>query len=356
VIDSEPIPPSEIPTSPGDAFEFDGGTAEYEGTEPLDPGVIRSPFEVNYSYSQAETIFIPSGGGGVAVRRIKLAENNNPIPQTRVLFNYNFFNDVPFGIGDVSRYTVGFERAFDNKYSWEFRVPFAATLDAVQSTDAIGARDVEFGNVVVIFKRLLRRTRTWAFTAGSGVSLPTASSVVVNLGDAPVLQIGNESSHWLPFAAIGWTPDSPWFGQAFVQFDIDTTGNPVFADVPTLGGTPTSNSLPQIGVFNDASILFVDMGMGRWLVKNQRGPRTTGFAVMGELHYLSTMNDADSVSGNGLTVGDVSRRLDILNLTLGTHAKFASGFESAVGVVIPLRRGDEQPFDYEVSVQTEYQF
>lgn len=356
LIDSEPIPPSEIPTSPGDDFEFEGGTAVYEGADPLVPGEIRSPFDVTYAFSQTQQFFIPAGGGGVAVRRLKLSENNNPIPQTRVFFNFNFFNDVPLGLGDISRYTLGFERAFDNTYSWEFRVPFAATLDAVQNTESIGARNFEFGNAVVIFKRLLRRTRHWAFTAGTGVSIPTASSTVVNLGDTTVLKIQNDSSHWLPFAAIGWTPDSPWFGQAFVQFDVDSTGNPVLADVPTLGNVPTSRSLPQIGVFNDASILFVDMALGRWLVRNQRGNRTTGFALMGELHYLSTLNDTDSVSGNGLTVGDISPRIDQLNLTLGTHAKFASGFEFAVGGVIPIRRGSEQPFDYEITVQTEYQF
>ena len=150
--------------------------------------------------------------------------------------------------------------------------------------------------------------------------------------------------------------DSPWFGEAFVQFDIDPTGNPVFADVPTLGSGASFGSLPQIGVFNDASLIFVDVGLGRWLVRNQRGPRTTGFALMGELHYLSTLNDTDAVSGNGLTVGDVSRRFDLLTLTLGTHAKFASGFELAVGMVVPIRRGPEQPFDYEATVQTEYQF
>ncbi|HUG67252.1 MAG TPA: hypothetical protein VMM76_05855, partial [Pirellulaceae bacterium] len=72
------------------------------------------------------TVLVPAGG--VAVRRMKLSENNSPIPRNRFIANYNFFNDVIGGIGDVNRYAFGFERTFLNESSSvEVLFPFAST-------------------------------------------------------------------------------------------------------------------------------------------------------------------------------------------------------------------------------------
>jgi hypothetical protein len=71
--------------------------------------------------------------GGAAVRRVKIGENNSSIPRDRFIFNYSFFNDVNDGIGDVNRYTVGFEHTlFSENNSIEVRFPIASTLDVVQ--------------------------------------------------------------------------------------------------------------------------------------------------------------------------------------------------------------------------------
>ncbi len=358
----EPLPPSEIPTSPGPGFTYVDGTAVFTGStdqttpspDPLPPPGEDGTYFVNYAY--AKTIAISAGG--VGVRRIKLSENNSPIPTDRVIFNYHFFNDVQNGFGDVSRYTMGIEKTYANgDVSFELRVPFAATLDALQAVEAADHRNFEFGNAVMIWKALLARNNRWAFTVGTGVSLPLASSYVLLMGDTNILKVVNESVHILPYVATAWTPNSRVFAEAFVQFDIDPYGNTVLADVPNVIDPPSGRRrLPQIGVLNDATFLFVDVGTGVWVYRNPNARWLNGVAPVAELHYSTTTSDTDVVSGNNLELRDLSRRLDILNLTLATHLTFQSGLEVSSGVAIPLRTGDDDPFDYEVSLQCDWKF
>ena len=90
----------------------------------------------------------PLGGGG---RSVKIAENDNCLPQDRVFFLYNHFHDAA-SIEDVptvgpavqrsialDRYTIGFEKTFrDGLWSLELRMPFGCGYDYESADFASG--------------------------------------------------------------------------------------------------------------------------------------------------------------------------------------------------------------------------
>ena len=72
----------------------------------------------------------PSDGG--VVGRVKVADDQSPLPRDRFIFNYDHFDDVRLTAGGISvnRYVVGFEKTcLDGGASVEVRVPFADTLN-----------------------------------------------------------------------------------------------------------------------------------------------------------------------------------------------------------------------------------
>src|SRR5690606_25544046 len=65
--------------------------------------------------SDVSFLSIPTAGGGGALGRFQISENNSPLPQNRFYFNYSHFhNSQIFGphITSLDRYTPGFEKTF----------------------------------------------------------------------------------------------------------------------------------------------------------------------------------------------------------------------------------------------------
>jgi hypothetical protein len=352
---TEPLPPNEVPTSPGPTFVFDGGTVVFtdstasttppQQTVPPDDGQI---WFANYSYSETVVVEVPAGGGAV-LRRIKIAENNSPLPRCRVYWDFNFYNDVNFGFGDVRQHTLGAEWAVLNGcMSFDVRLPLASTLASGQNVDGAQVTDTEFGNLSLIWKTLLARCDHGVVAAGLGVAVPTGEDTNLYRGDGRhVLQVSNEAIHLLPYLAGLWTPNEKWFLQGFLQADIDTNGNTVI-------GNSQGTALRQLGRLHDATLLLLDGVVGCWLYRDPCARLLTGVAPVAELHYTTTLEDTESISGAGLTVTSASRRLDILNLTLGTHVLLGEHLTVTPALAVPLRDGDDEQFDYEASVQANW--
>ena len=93
-----------------------------------------------------------------------------------------------------------------------------------------------------------------------------------------------------------------------------------------------------------------------------RAKGLTGFACVGELHYTTTLQDADHVAGTiaaGIVqwqFGDVANRADILDLTVGLHGEFTDNTLCRVGLAVPLLTGANRGFDSELQVQIERRF
>jgi hypothetical protein len=280
------------------------------------------------------------------VRRIKIAENESPQPRDRVFLNYNFFNDVIGGFGDVNRYTVGVEKTFFcGCSSLEFRAPFASTLASDQFANGTQLKDTEFGNAAVIYKHVLYQTDCSLIAGGAGVTLPLSDPTrVFGAGGGQILEWESEAVHVLPYVAFLSTPNESWFWQAFWQFDIDANGNSVAGDINGV-------NLQPLGVIQDATLMFVDIGAGRRLYDNPCANCIQSVSAVAELHYSTTVQDADFINRNGLNIGTFTNRFDVLNLTLGVTLLSRSDISIRPAMVIPLRNDDDEQFDYEGVVQ-----
>ncbi|MDA1051605.1 MAG: hypothetical protein O3C40_14140 [Planctomycetota bacterium] len=286
--------------------------------------------------------------GGAATRLVKISENYSPQPRNRVYATYHFFNDALDGsFGDVNRYAFGFEHLFwEDRWSFELRVPFAHTLASDQLDDPISSKDTEFGNMTMLVKKAIWSDERTLLSTGLGVSVPTADDVrLFRPGDRRlILEIENRAVHLLPFLGLIMTPSEQLFIQGFTQLDIDTTGNPARGDLMAM-------NLHPLGVVQDPTLLFLDLSVGYWMCEDSSRPWITGFAPIVELHYATTLNDADLIKRSGFLIGDLSRRYDILDFTFGMHVEFQEQFSLRPGIVIPLRTGDDRQFDYEVFLQ-----
>jgi hypothetical protein len=286
--------------------------------------------------------------GGAATRTIKLSENYSAQPRDRYYVSYHFFNDVLDGsFGDVNRYTVGFETTLGNEFSSiEVRLPIAHTLASDQIDDPFRKKDVEVGNLTLIGKRVIYTSENSLVSVGTGLALPTADdNRLFRPGDhLQILDIENKAVHLLPFIGGLYVPNEDYFFQGFAQLDLDLNGNPVRGDLMAM-------NLKPLGVVQDSALLFLDFSVGKWLYREPDSELVTGVASVLELHYTTSLQDADVLDAAGFLVGDSVKRFNILDLTFGSSIQLANGLSLRPGVVVPIRRGSDQQFDYEVFLQ-----
>jgi hypothetical protein len=315
---------------------------------------------------------LPTGGGGSRIG--KIAENDSPIPQDRVFFNYNHFHNV-FELSEqsvappgppvsrsqsIDRYTIGFEKTFfDGWSSVEVRMPIIGTFDT--QLDTIGVSGTgNAGNLTVVLKGLLGMTETVGVGAGVAITTPTGSDVIARIGDTNI-RFQNEATHLLPYIGFLWSPGDPqwgwgsgWFFSGFAQIDLNTVGS----SVEVLG----PNGLPatELGLLNEQNLGFLDIAAGYWLYRDPDAPRLTGLAVITELHYTTTLQDADQIAGtvNGgpFVINRLGNRFDVLNGTVGIQALLFDRSSLRVAGVFPIGDDERRLFDSEVQVQFNRRF
>lgn len=354
----EPIPPTDAPTAPGPGYLFDGGQAVYTNsnanTAPVNGNFGNgSLWFVKYSYTSTglgnnnQGVLI--AGPDVATRRVKLSENFSPEVRDRCFFNYNFFNDAFGGLGDVSRYVLGFERVLiDDLMSVEVRLPMAGTLSSRQQLNQPGGRDFELGNATIISKVVLLRMNEFLLTGGVGATVPLADDARLFQGTDEVLRIENESVHILPFLGLLHRYDRRTSFQAYTQMDVDANGNPVLGNL--IGGP-----LASIGRFTDSTLIHGDVSAHRTIYQSRRSTsKLKAMIANAELHYTGTVNGADTVAGNGVFVTNLKRNFNIVNATVGAHLVLGKHVVVTPGMSVPLTSGLDKQFDYEAILQLNY--
>ncbi|MDX1969259.1 MAG: hypothetical protein SFV23_18930 [Planctomycetaceae bacterium] len=342
--------------------------------------------------------------------RANLAENNSPLPRDRVYARYNHFhniNDVdifgetfPDGVNQlhIDRVTFGFEKTFlDERWSLEARVPIARQLTSdVVLMDVQGDYNLplddyrtEILNLQFILKGLLIEQRTFAVSGGLAVNVPTAQDfnlrIFVDDDDFEIILPGvgevgsiavdadvrgliqNSTVNLSPFLAYLWEPRRRVFTQGFVQLDVplNTSGSVVSGTIGPAG--PDQIIIPpDAGALHQQTLMRINIGAGYWIW--QRPERSFLQAVAGilELHYTTTLNDADvnpftipvlALPGPlpdlnaSVNVGNLANRVDVLNMTVGTHWQLWPRTSLGVGAVVPLRQSEgDKPFDFELNV------
>jgi len=351
---AEPLPPNDALTSPGPGFTFDGGTAVYTDnttSTTAQPGVYSNGDQWFISYSYSQTVGPngvaprPAPGPGVAVRRVKIAENFSPEVRDRCFFNYSFFNDAFGGLGDIGRYVLGTERIlWDNLVSLEARLPMAGTYGSNQRLDQLQSRDFEFGNAALILKGVLLRRNGYLLSGGLGMTFPLADDTRIQSGGRDLLVVKNETVHLLPFLGLLARHSRKTNSQFYLQLDAAANGDPVLGDL-------SGSSLPQIGTYNDSTLLHFDAAVSHLFYESYRNPLVTQLIANAEIHYTGTLQDSDFVQSGGITFTSLARNFNIVNATAGMHMVMGKYFVVTPAISIPLRDGLDEQFDYEASVQ-----
>jgi hypothetical protein len=296
-------------------------------------------------------------------RRLKIAENDNTLPQDRIFFLYNHFQDAALiedsttipsvdQAASLDRYTVGFEKTFgEGLWAFEFRMPFGCGYDYESTNFASSAGQI--GNLSVVLKRVLYKSDSTVAAAGLCIDTPTGSDATGS-GQGVDYKIHNQASFLMPYVGILRTPTEKLFYQCFVQVDVPTNGDRIDY-VDTVGATSGS-----FGTLNDQTLLYTDLAVGYWILRNPNADWVTGLAGVLELHYTTTVQDADIVSGSasGRTFGfgNFANRVDVLDLTVGLHTELAGHTMCRVAGVVPLRSDEDRLFNGEVQVQLERRF
>lgn len=298
--------------------------------------------------------------GGLALRRVKLAENSSPLPMDRWIGNYNLFDNVD-EIGDVTRFTFGVEKTFDDGLkSFEARISFAHTLSSSQIyRTPVGVPpfvsqnlDDEFGNLVLTYKQIIRPLDDGIVTAGIGIGLPTADhQLLFNRNEvAPLLlmKVHNDAVHLMPFIAFMRQPNDKLMIQGFAQVDFATSANPVLIRSET-GQGPLTNAAKV----EDVPLLFLDLGLAYKWIENREGLINAVTPLL-ELHYSLGMRDRDQLQPeqNRPPIFDFesSGRISVLNLTAGASLQMGDSIFVRPAVSIPLSNGAGASYDYEFGV------
>jgi hypothetical protein len=199
-----------------------------------------------------------------------------------------------------------------------------------------------------------------AVGAGMAIDTPTGNDVVARLGPDRV-RIRNEAVYLLPYIGFNYAPGDPrwgWGDGLFVtgvmQFIVATNGNTI-----ELEFGPTTE---ELGKYNDRTLMLLDLSAGYWLYRDPDAQRWTGLAVVGELHYTTSVQESDFAGGEfpltSFALGSPEgNRLDILNFTIGIQALLFDLSSFRVAGAFPLGSGpDERMFDSEVQFQFNRQF
>lgn len=347
-------------TRPGGITRFNGpasGAILQGGADTLNGGEDLDAFYF-YDYILQVDIPTPSVGTG-GVGRSRIAENGAVRPEYRVFFDYGYFDQVGFmrGGDGVHRFTPGFEIPFFNGMtSVELRMPFASTLDStIFETGVTSTDQTQFGNIAMYLKAMLMEREAWGVSGGMGIIFPTADGFDVSFASGgPIVSIDNDALHLQPFLGGYYAPNERFFTQGFFQLDFDTNGNPVALN-------PDGMGLRNAGTLHDSTFLFLDWSIGYWLVRGDNAPvlpvssfhedgqitqqnHQIGLAPTLELHYVSSLEGAESVSAGSLQVGNFADDVDVLTILVGTQVEIGANTNIGLGYATPLT-GNNDPFD-----------
>jgi hypothetical protein len=247
----------------------------------------------------------------------------------------------------------------------------------------------------VILKGVFYRNCWLLLSGGAAVGIPTGpdtrTGVTDYLGDGSdndieiqrlrQFHVHNDTWSLSPFLAVLAVPNKQLFVHGFAQVDFPLNKSRIdYSEQATINTEPAELPFGSIQFqdhLRDQTLMQLDLGAGYWILRNPENTWITGIAPTVELHYTTTLNNADIRSmpeaprgptlqvvgpnGNLIPepnplVGNLRNRLDILDLTVGTTFELANVSTLAVGVAVPLRGGDNRTFDWEIQVQLNYYF
>jgi hypothetical protein len=292
----------------------------------------------------------------------KVADNNSAVPQDRVYFTFQYFNDFriheiaggPTSKRDLQLYTMGIEKTlYGGNLSFEFIVPFSYSPSPqyIYGSNFAPASQLELQNIAFGLKALLLQTDTSAVSTGVRFEAPTAADIhAVNIAG----ELHNHSWGITPYLAVLHYFTENTFFQGFGAYRLQTTDNWI-----TIGGAPFQP-------LREPSFLNLDFQLGHWLYRNHGSGGLTGMILSTELHYTGIYDSVQPQGATGATVY-LEGNHDLLNITTGLTALFNDNATLTLGMVTPVRNGtttlpgvinapSDRFFDWEAVVQFNYFF
>lgn len=309
-------PPAAPDTSPFDGQDFASGLETAGGGSSLAPSMLGDFVGIIYRVPQNLVIDTAQEQARARIlNRYKIADNTSPIPQTRLIYSYNYFSDAFNTTGSIHRHTFGAELAMlDNLVSVEVRQAIDGFRDFPDASDR-----TDPANFRAIFKGVMYRRPGVLVSAGLGIGFPTGENVEGTPDDNYV---------FTPFVGFLYrSPGSRWYAQGFEQIDL-----------------PTSD--------DDQVLLHTDIGIGYHLHEEVDGPSILPFVTAiiptAELHLYTPIGDDPT----GRLLGLVYQ--DVLNSTLGTVFFFGPSTSLSLGLGIPL--STQKDYDYEFQCHFQWRF
>ncbi len=353
------VPPSRILQPDANVLALGNSAMNYTGVPSRSPGyglattqnMIGDTLGVGYFFVVESAIGAKgriAGNVPIGDSSVKISEDCSPLPVDRVFFDYNHFHNALLtangGTISLNRYTFGFEKTFyDGNASLELKAPIEGGLNEVQFLTGSTADNegTIFGTLAITPKVLLFKRDNWAMSGGLAIGLPTSPDAELNSSPNTTFRVFDDSVHLAPFLGLLLQPNDHWFSISYLQLDFDANGNRV-----------TSDAIPE-GRLRDPTLMYVDCSVGYWLFydppSQSGGQYLTGVAPIVELHYTTTLQNAEGV---GTIIRPASPRVDVLNITGGLFFKIGPTAGLTVGAVAPLRtRPSDKEFDAEVLVQ-----
>ncbi len=335
---------------------------------------------------------------------------------------------------NVNLVNFGFESTFwENRASVELRMPFARSVNSDLDLTASQVVNDDFtradlvspfggtlgnGNFAMKDMQLIFKSVAWSsdrvvLSSGFGLQLPTASDSNISIVDgfpdptirvfsngvAPLadvlrsrdIRVKNETIGFSPYLSMAAAPTDRTFFNGFFQLDFPLGQDTVefqqtnfarFLIINTGSGSTTRDpfvsSSQSEGKIRDQILMNLDIGGGYWFYRNPEAPRVTGLAGLMELHWTSTLQDADIFEANStflgspvllanrnpnpsvpqsvieedpIRIGNTANRMDIINATFGTTIQFRNRSTFSLGVAVPLQGGLNRTFETEITAQ-----
>jgi hypothetical protein len=271
-----------------------------------------------------------------STRGFKIADNQSPMPQDRVYFTFNYFNNLNAALNRkfespvdqlrAYRYIFGLEKTFDEgRGSIGIQLP----LDNLWGRSTVtghfvkpGGSSTALDNLTVFAKYILKINPQTGSLISAGLAVTPRDGPDTFAGAHYLVGVNDTTVQ--PFIGYLWRRDR-FYLHGFVALDV-----------------PTS--------MRDVTMVYNDVGIGYFVYRNFReGAWLKALVPTFEVH----VNDP-------LTHGDFNNQLDptgtpdVVNLTYGINAMIGRDAVFTFGFVTPVT--GPRPFDYEVLALFNWRF
>jgi hypothetical protein len=258
----------------------------------------------------------------------KIADNQSPMPQDRVYFTFNYFNDLngpldrrfesPVDNLRAYRYIFGFEKTYDQGNG---SIGMQLPLDSLTGEPTISGRFAKLGgtstavdDLTVYTKYVLKKNPATGSLISVGLAVTPRNGPDTFAGANYVTGVNDTTVQ--PFLGYLWRRGD-FFLHGFTAIDV-----------------PTS--------VRDVTMVYNDIGIGYFVYNNpDPGAFLRALVPTFEVHVNDPLTHRDFDNQF-----DISGTADVVNLTYGINAMIGPNSVFTFGVVTPVT--GPQPFQYEL--------